>query len=144
MPSITSARVSAKARRAWLGMPGVLEGAAAGAGRPVWSVPAWSGQGPGPVVVCQADLDQGPQVQRGAPVVQPGVVAGGPDVASFDREAGVIKCDQETPRNTVNSHSTCDYIAQNTKGLYPYEPSMPVRDEEAAGSNPATPTRSCR
>src|ERR1022692_803303 len=43
-----------------------------------------SAQGPGPVAAAQASVDQGPQVQRGAPVMQPGVVPGSPDVAEPD------------------------------------------------------------
>src|SRR6266702_1063908 len=46
-----------------------------------------SGQDPGPAGAGQAAVDQGPQVQPGAPVVQPGVVLGRADVAEPDPAA---------------------------------------------------------
>ena len=47
----------------------------------------WSGQHPRPAAAGQAVPQQGAQVERGAPVVQPGVVLGGADVAELDPAA---------------------------------------------------------
>lgn len=45
---------------------------------------ARSARAPGPVAAGEAGLEEGPQVQCGAPGVQPGVVLAGPDVAEPD------------------------------------------------------------
>src|SRR6266705_4803111 len=59
----------------------------ASACRWAWEVPGWSGQYPGAVAAGQPVPQQGAQVDRGAPVVQPGVVFSGSDVAESDPAA---------------------------------------------------------
>ena len=55
--------------------------------RRTWPAGLRPGQGPGSAGVGQAAPEQGAQINRGAPGVQPGVVLGGADVAELDAAA---------------------------------------------------------
>jgi len=63
---------------------GVAEGSGPGG---AGALPGWSGQDPGTVLAGQPVPQHGPQVDRGAPGAQPGVVLGSADVAQPDPAA---------------------------------------------------------
>src|SRR5947209_20626797 len=74
-PATAGLGTASPAWRLGRGRPGSRAGPGRGAGR--------SGQDPGAVVAGQPVPEQGAQVDRGAPGVQPGAVLGGAGVAQF-------------------------------------------------------------
>src|SRR5207247_10670515 len=75
-----------RGRAGWrgAGAAAVARGGAQGPAAGLRGGPGRASQDPGPVAAGQAVPQQCPQVDRGAPVVQPGVVLGGADVAQPD------------------------------------------------------------